>query len=275
MKCAYSAGILDRFLDDHISFDECVGVSAGAGNAASFLAGQRNRNLRFYTDHISDPEYAGVRNYLRHGSYFNLSYIYGTLSNSDGVDPFDYAAALRNPTEFFLTATDAETGQPRYFKKEEMAHDDYRVIMASCAIPGFCKPIEIDGRYYYDGGVSDSIPLKKAFADGCSKVVVLLENPRSFVRPPQKYKAGYHFLLRHYPHIVKLIDERHVSYAKTQQFVYEMEKAGRVFVFAPSETAGVTTSSSDAALMRKLYGVGVSDYEAGREALLKFLEHKA
>ena len=35
MKCAYSAGVLDRFLDDGISFDECIGVSAGAGNAAS------------------------------------------------------------------------------------------------------------------------------------------------------------------------------------------------------------------------------------------------
>ena len=30
MKCAYSAGILDKFLDDHIQFDYCIGVSAGA-----------------------------------------------------------------------------------------------------------------------------------------------------------------------------------------------------------------------------------------------------
>ena len=28
MKCAYSAGILDRFLDEHITFDYCIGVSA-------------------------------------------------------------------------------------------------------------------------------------------------------------------------------------------------------------------------------------------------------
>ncbi|MDO5846371.1 MAG: patatin family protein [Methanocorpusculum sp.] len=271
MKCAYSAGILDRFLDDAIFFDECIGVSAGAGNVASYLAGQRGRNLRFYSDHIGDPEYAGVRNYIRHGSYFNLPYVYGTLSNSTGVDPFDYAAALANPAEFLLTTTDAETGEPRYFRKEEMHPDDYRVIMASCAIPGFCKPIEIDGRLYYDGGASDSIPLARAFADGCDKAVVILENPRSFVRPPQKYKAGYHFLLRKYPKIVERIDERHVAYAKVQKFVYEMERAGRAFVFAPSDMAGVTTSSSDAGLMRRLYDVGVADYEKDREALLAFL----
>ena len=39
MKCAYSAGILDRFLDDKITFDYCIGVSAGAANTLSYLAG--------------------------------------------------------------------------------------------------------------------------------------------------------------------------------------------------------------------------------------------
>ena len=37
MKCAYSAGILDKFLDDHIQFDYCIGVSAGAANTLSYL----------------------------------------------------------------------------------------------------------------------------------------------------------------------------------------------------------------------------------------------
>ena len=45
MKCAYSAGILDKFLDDHIQFDYCIGVSAGAANTLSYLAGQRGRNI--------------------------------------------------------------------------------------------------------------------------------------------------------------------------------------------------------------------------------------
>lgn len=37
MKCAYSAGILDKFLDDSIAFDYCIGVSAGAANTLSYL----------------------------------------------------------------------------------------------------------------------------------------------------------------------------------------------------------------------------------------------
>ena len=57
MKCAYSAGILDKFLDDNITFSYCIGVSAGAANTLSYLAGQRGRNLRFYTEHLRDPRY--------------------------------------------------------------------------------------------------------------------------------------------------------------------------------------------------------------------------
>ena len=46
MKCAYSAGILDKFLDDHIQFDYCIGVSAGAANTLSYLAGQQSDSNR-------------------------------------------------------------------------------------------------------------------------------------------------------------------------------------------------------------------------------------
>lgn len=85
MKCAYSAGILDRFLDEHITFDYCIGVSAGSANVASYLAGQRGRNLRFYVDHLHEPGYMGVKNLLRTGQFFGLQYIYQTLTNSDGA----------------------------------------------------------------------------------------------------------------------------------------------------------------------------------------------
>ena len=65
MKCAYSAGVLDVFLDENITFDYCIGVSAGAANSASFLAGQRERNILYYSDHVLDPRYISVRSLLK------------------------------------------------------------------------------------------------------------------------------------------------------------------------------------------------------------------
>lgn len=129
MKCAYSAGILDRFLDEHITFDYCIGVSAGSANTASYLAGQRGRNRRFYVEHLMEPGYMGVKNLLRTGQFFGLQYIYATLTNSDGADPIDYPAIVANSAEFELVATDAATGKAAYFNKDDMKQDDYRAIL--------------------------------------------------------------------------------------------------------------------------------------------------
>ncbi|HJJ45987.1 MAG TPA: patatin family protein [Methanocorpusculum sp.] len=272
MKCAYSAGLIDGLLDDGITFDECIGVSAGAANAASFVAGQRGRNIRFYTEHPKDPRYCGTSQFLKHGNFFNLQFIYGDLTNEGGKDPLDYDALMKSRTELFLTATDAETGMPHYFAKSEMPRNDYRIVMASCGIPALCKPVEVNGRMYYDGGVADSIPLKRILDDGCDKVVLLLENPRTFVRQAQGHKRAYHFMLRKYPKVAELVDTRHTRYQECLKWVYEMEKAGRVFIFAPPEGTGISTSTVDIPLLTKLYETGLSDYAKGREKMLAYLE---
>ena len=272
MKCAYSAGILDRFLDDNIHFDECIGVSAGVGNLASYLGNQRGRSLRFYTIYPKHPEYMGIRSLFKTGSFFGLRYIYGGLSNSDGLDPLDFQQLMRDPAELYLTATDAKTGEARYFTKAKMKQDDYRAIMASCAIPAFCKPIEIDGRLYYDGGVADSIPIRKALDDGCDKVVLLLANPRSFDRQPQKYKLTYHFMVRKFPAVVKQIETRHLRYHETIDFINKLEKEGKVFVFAPSHPEKISTNTMDTSAMQKHYDLGLEDYDALREKLQAFMK---
>ena len=38
MKCAYTAGILDAMMDNGVTFDYCIGVSAGSANGVSFVA---------------------------------------------------------------------------------------------------------------------------------------------------------------------------------------------------------------------------------------------
>lgn len=145
MKCAYSAGVLDVFLDENITFDYCIGVSAGAANCASFLAGQRERNMRFYVEHVHDPNYISLYSLLKTGSLFGLQYIYGDMTNEGGTDPLDYDAYQSNTTETYLSATVAQTGKPHYFRKEEIRRNEYQPIMASCALPVACKPISYEG----------------------------------------------------------------------------------------------------------------------------------
>ena len=80
----------------------------------------------FFTDHIHSPKYFGIRSLLATGNLFGLQYIYGELTNSGGKDPLDFAAIMKSPAEYEVVATNALTGEARYFGKEEMKQDDYR-----------------------------------------------------------------------------------------------------------------------------------------------------
>ncbi|HJJ65793.1 MAG TPA: patatin family protein, partial [Methanocorpusculum sp.] len=93
-----------------------------------------------------------------------------------------------------------------------------------------------------------------------------------FVRSPQRMRQAYCAMLRKYPKIVEMIDERHLRYRETLKWVYEMEKEGRIFIFAPPENTGVSTSTKDFDLLQKLYDKGIEDYNLKREELISYLE---
>lgn len=214
MKCAYNAGILDAFLDAGISFDYCIGVSAGSGNLASYLAGQRGRNLRFFTEHIHSP---------------------------------------------------------RYFGREMMKQDDYRLIMASSAIPVVCHPVELNGVPYFDGGLTDAIPVRRALEQGCGKLVVILSKNRDYVRKPQGMRRLYSRVCRSYPNIVDAIERRHIVYNENMKDVFSLERQGVAFVFAASEPIHVGTYSIKEDAERELYDLGLRDFAQQREQLQAFL----
>lgn len=272
MKCAYGAGVLDAFLEDGVLFDYVIGVSAGSANAASYLAGQKGRNRRFYTEHIKSPDYFGVRNLVKCGDMFNLNYIYGTLSNEGGADRLDYDAFMASPMEYEAVATNAITGKAEYFSKRNMRRNDYREVMASSAIPAICRPVFIDGVPYYDGGISDALPFRRAFEQGCEKVVCILSKARDYERKPDKFRPVYALACRKYPKVIENIDKRYIRYTKQQKKMYELEAAGRIFIFSVESDLDIGTYTMKPELNEEIYELGLRDYEDKKEALRAFME---
>ena len=271
MKCAYNAGILDAFLEEEIRFPYCVGVSAGAGNLVSYLAGQHGRNLRFFTEYIHLPDYFGLKSLLKTGDLFGLQYIYGELTKAGGKDPLHFSALLQNPADYQAVVTNAWTGKAEYFGKESMRQDDYRLIMASSAIPAICRPVNLHGVPYFDGGLADSIPVRHALETGCDRLVVILSKNRDYVRKPQKFHALYSLACRKYPNIVKAIQNRHLTYNQNLKDVFDLERAGKAFVFAPSRPLHVGTCSMNEKAERAIYELGLQDFHRLRGALKQFM----
>lgn len=257
-RAAYGAGVLDYCMASGIRFDCGIGVSAGAANLSSYFAGQFRRNYRFYTEYAFRPAYAGIRELLAHGSYINLPYIYGKLSNAGGENPLNYRALSENPAVFEVVATDALTGRPHYFGKRDLKENHYDIFMASSCVPLAAKAWRIRDVPYFDGGLSDPIPYERAFSAGCSRVVIILTRPRLYRRKPGRDRAASR-LIREYPKIAEVLKRRSETYNRQLDAAEKLAGEGRVLIIAPDSIDGMETLTRDRGKIIRMYEKGVSD----------------
>ncbi len=261
LRGIYAAGVFDYCLDMGIRFDLGIGVSAGSANVSSFIAGQKKRNYPFYTDYPFRKQYMSLRNFLLKKSYLDLDYIYGTLSNSDGENPLDYKSFIKNPMEFLAVATNAQTGEAKYFVKDDLHQNDYSVLKASSAIPFVCHPYAVDGTLYYDGALGDCVPIEKAFSCGCDRVVLILTKPRDLIRESGTDVKFAKMIQKKYPLSAERLRQRAQQYNLSVAKAKEYEAQGRVLIVAPDDTCGVDTLTKDRDALKRFYEKGYQDAE--------------
>ena len=259
MRDIYGAGVIDCFLDKGIKFDMCIGVSAGSANLATYLANQRDRTYRFYSDYAQRKEYMSFGNYRRIGEFFDLDYIYSVLSDDGGEDPLDCDTMFSNTAELIVVTTNAKTGKPVYFSKKDILKNDLWLLKASCSLPIANKAfIHGDGEYF-DGGLSDPIPVEKAFELGCDKVVVIV--PRPLSEKKHEFSAVMKPFLKDYPQIVNLMANRPQTYNSQIRLLKEYEKQGKVILIAPDSDKGMTLITKDKKRLDDYYKKGYRDAE--------------
>ncbi len=257
----YGCGVFDWLLDKGRTIPYAIGVSAGTANIASYQAGQKGRNLRFYLQYSQRKEYFGPYAYLTSGSLFNLDYIYSTLADEGGEDPIDMKTLKADPSQFIMVATDIKDAKPAYFTKDDLDQNETTVIKASCAIPFACKPVAYRGGLYADGGVSDPIPYQKAFRDGVSHLIAILTRPTDEVRQPEKHRWLYSRALRKYPALIRALDLHHSRYNQQRAELLELEKQGLVTILAPKDLYGLKNTTRDPERLKQLYEDGYADAE--------------
>lgn len=256
---AYGAGVLDWCLENGVDFDCCVGVSAGAANLCSYVAGQVGRSFAFYTTYSFRPQYMGSGLMARTGQYTDLDYIYGSLSNSDGEYPLDYPAMVASGKEFTIVATDARSALPVYFGMDDMVQDDYAPVKASSALPLVNRPYPVHGRPCFDGGLSDPIPLQRALACGCDKVVVVLTRPRDYRRDPSRDTRAARIVAMRYPRIAQALMNRAGLYNLQLDIAKRYEAEGRILILAPDDIGNMKTLTKDREAIENLYAKGLAD----------------
>lgn len=258
----FAAGVLDYLLDQEITFDVGIGVSAGSANISSFIAGQYRRNYMFYTEYALREEYMSRKNIRSKGCYLDVQYIYGALSNSDGENPFGFSDFCKNQMEFLAVATDALTGTARYFGKSEMQTDHYNVLMGSCAMPYVCSPQDVNGTLCFDGAVSDLIPLRKAIDIGCERIILILNQPLDDEWSKEEDDHLAERIQDKFPAVAEALHVRAEKYNENVFIASELSKVGRVKIIAPDNLCDVSTLSNNIKAMNALYEKG---YQAGKQ----------
>ena len=121
----YSAGVMDVFLEQGITFEGVLGVSAGAIHGCSFVSGQKGRSIRYYRKYVSDPRFMGIWSLIRTGSFVGEKFCYHDLP--ERLDPYDFEAFNASSVEFYAGCTNVETGNPEYLRITDMKgqHEPY------------------------------------------------------------------------------------------------------------------------------------------------------
>ena len=257
MRGLYTDGVLDCLMDRGVTVDYVIGVSAGACGGVSYVSGQRGRSRRINTAYLGDKRYVSLQSFLKTGSVFGMDFLFSEVA--DRLDPLDYQALLDSPMEFVTGVTDVATGQPAYFDKSAYARGGCMVLRASCAIPLFSPVVDWEGGRYLDGGVSAPIPVKKALADGCDRLIVVLTRHRGYRKKPEGSRALYRWAFRRDPAMAQAILRRPQVYNDTLELVWQLERERRAVVIAPSHPVTVGRFEKSPQKLDALYKEGMLD----------------
>ncbi len=268
----FTAGALDYLMEKGVSFDYIVGTSAGACNAMNFIAGQigRGRDSMIHTDRKDD--YFGLRSFLKTGYLFDMKKAFWTLPNDRF--PFDYDAYFANPVEREYAATNCLTGEPVYLH-DQPGNRKYlmKIGMASSALPGASPLVRIGDVPYADGGVADSIPVRRAFAKGCDRVFIIRTRRLEYRMKPSKQAKLIARLNRRYPAFVQALYDRPQKYNQTLSYICEREIEGTALCLYP-EMEEVSRMEKDYQTLMRFYAHGYDQAKAIYSELRDFMRGK-
>lgn len=248
----FSCGVMDALLERDIMFPYCIGVSAGAADAASYISRQKGRNIRVFEKYRNDKRYIGKRNILKDRSVFGVQFVFRDIPNK--IEPFDFKTFQQYDGRFLITATDALTGKARYLTQKDVDRR-YEAFHATCALPGIIPPAVIDGREYFDGGLSNPIPIDKLVLDGNNKALIVLTRPEGFQKECRRSDRLIARAVHHkYPVIARRLCTRYKKYNQSVLRCEKMEKDGSAVIIRPS--GPIHSYEKDVAKLRQTYEQG-------------------
>ena len=269
MRGMFTSGILDVFLENNISFDGAIGVSAGATFGCNLKSKQIGRAVRYNKKYAHDWRYCSALSLILTGDLYGARFCYDKLPNK--LDKFDHKTYKENPMDFYCVASDCKTGLPVYKKLESCDNHDLTWMRGSASMPLVSRPVKIDGYTLLDGGMTDSIPLKYFEGLGYNKNVVILTQPREYRKKPAGLMWLIKLVLHKYPKLVEAMKNRHFVYNEQTNDVFEKADRGEIFVLCPEKPLGISRTEKNTDELERVYCEGRKTAEKNLSQLKEWL----
>ena len=269
MRGLFSAGVTDVLMENGITFDGLIGVSAGAAFGCNYKSGQIGRSLRYNTKYCNDPRYCSFGSLIKTGDLFGKDFCYRKLP--DELDIFDKKSFEENPMDFYVVCTDVTTGKPVYKNLNKIENNFYDWMCASASLPLVSRITEIDGRMLLDGGMSDSVPLKFFESIGYNRNIVVLTRPLGYQKKKSPLFPIIKLVMKKHPGMVSAMATRHEMYNETTGYILEKEKAGEIIVLRPPFALPVGRIEKNPEKLREAYNIGRAEAEKNLKKIKEFL----
>jgi len=196
-------GVIQVLEENGIEVDVIAGSSMGAYVASVWAMGCDGQKMEKLAREVQgrwglwklvDPAFPPRKGFIRGEAVIER------LKKTLGDARFsDLARPLR------IIATDLNTLDRVVFCNGEVT----KAVHASCAIPGVCVPVEIDGETYIDGGVAEPLPVDVLSEMGVHKIIAVNALPPSaFLRCCREKEKKQAEILRKQPGALNLVNRQ-------------------------------------------------------------------
>ena len=268
MRGLFSAGVLDALLElKELNVNGIVGVSSGALFGVNYVSKQKERAVRYNKKYADDKRYMGLHSWITTGNAVNKDFAFYELPYK--LDVFDNETFKKAETDFYVVMTNVESGKPEYVLIED-AFAQMEYLRATSALPFASKIIEINGKKYLDGGISDSIPIDFCESLGYDKIIAVLTRPEGTYKE-DKLGFLYKLVYRKYPNLVKSLLNMATDYEKVLAKIKDLENKGKIFVVRPPEVLKIGRLEKNRDKIQKVYDTGLNTGLKELDNIVKYL----
>jgi predicted patatin/cPLA2 family phospholipase len=274
MRASYTSGLLVALLEAGLHLDWVGGISAGSSNTVNYLSRDPWRARHSFTDFAADPRFGDWRTFARGQGLFNAQYIYEETGLPGQALPFDWETFSASTARMRIGAFNATRGEQVHWGREDVPTiTDLMVrVRASSTMPVVMPPVTIDGEVYVDGalGPAGGIALDAARADRYERFLVVLTQPRGYVKEPLRNDWLLRRWYRRLPAVAEALRRRPARYNATREELWELERSGAAYLFVP-EVMPVGNGERSVARLRASHEAGLAQARRELPAIREFL----